>query len=54
MLRQLEAEEQRQGITPDAQVAELMSGLHGTDDYATNVAMTLQARIRAFTGLAST
>jgi hypothetical protein len=45
MLRQLEAEEERQGIKPDAQVAKLMSGMHGADDYAANVAMTLQARI---------
>jgi hypothetical protein len=41
LLKVLEKKEREQGITPDPQIAQLMTGLHSTDP-AVNVALTLQ------------
>lgn len=42
MLRLLEEKEAKMGVTPDTEVAELMSGLHHEEDPSCNVALTLQ------------
>jgi hypothetical protein len=44
MLKLLEEREAQLGITPDADVKELMSGLHHNEDPSCNVALTLQVR----------
>ena len=44
MLKALEQKEESLGITPDAEVAELMSGMHHGDDPSCSVALTLQVR----------
>jgi ABC-type glutathione transport system ATPase component len=41
LLKLLETREREQDITPDPQIAQLMTGLHSTDP-AVNVALTLQ------------
>ena len=42
LLEHLEEREAKEGIKPDPQLANLMSGLHNTDDPSCNVALTLQ------------
>jgi Fe-S cluster assembly ATPase SufC len=42
LLDELEAREAERGVTPDAELAKLMSGLHREDDPSANVALTLQ------------
>jgi ABC-type cobalamin/Fe3+-siderophores transport system ATPase subunit len=42
MLRLLEEKEEKLGVTPDADIAELMSGMHHDEDPSCNVALTLQ------------
>jgi ABC-type glutathione transport system ATPase component len=41
LLKLVEAREEKQGITPDPHLAQLMAGLH-SPDATTNVALTLQ------------
>jgi hypothetical protein len=48
MLRLLEEKEEKLGITPDARVSELMSGMHHDEDPSCNVALTLQVRSAAY------
>ena len=43
-MERLEGAEEAKGVTPDPQVAQLMAGLHKTDNTESNVALTLQAR----------
>jgi hypothetical protein len=47
MLKLLEEKEAKLGLTPDPQVAELMSGLHHEEDPSCNVALCLQVRLRS-------